>query len=146
METRDIDGTLIEVGDTVRRIHDTHPESAIKKEVTVKRIEGVKVWGDDGLWAHSRDLKVIATPRAKATEQTMSKPDFVPNNALFFASSTLADGRNILHATPNAENNLDIWIENEETCLLVILNRARARRVAQALLRWTDGTEGPEEI
>lgn len=80
-------------------------------------------------------------------EETMSKPNFVSDNALFYAFTNFPDNKNnVLHAISNEENNLDIWIENEETCLLVILDRARARRVAQAILRWTDGGAGPEKI
>lgn len=65
MEVRDQDGTLIEVGDTVRRIHSLSPYSTIKREVMVKEIDGQKVWGDDGLWTLPKDLKVIATSRVK---------------------------------------------------------------------------------
>lgn len=65
MEVRDAEGTLIEVGDAVRRIHHLSPYSTIKREVTVKEIDGQKVWGDDGFWTNPKELKVIATPRVK---------------------------------------------------------------------------------
>lgn len=71
----------------------------------------------------------------------MSKPDFVPDEALFYAT----DGANTLYAA-SGEDILDVWIESDNMSMFVELSRERARKVAQALLRWTDGETGPEEI
>lgn len=71
----------------------------------------------------------------------MSKPKFVPNRAIFFANGT----QYTLFAD---EDRGDLWImlENDKESSGITLSRDRARRVAQAILRWADGTSEPEEI